>query len=111
MSVARFGHVAIPQFEGVTPRPLRGVRGPAARCVNAAVGAVRGLSKYGSLNITEWLQPRNWVPTGKPRRGEISHAEPLNAQVRPMSVGKKRVNAPAECGGVRAQAPAQGLWR
>jgi len=31
MSIARFRHVAMPQFEQVTARPLRGVNGPAAR--------------------------------------------------------------------------------
>ena len=31
MQIARFMHVAIPQFVGVTPRSLRGVKGPAAQ--------------------------------------------------------------------------------
>ncbi len=38
---------------------MRGVNGPAALCeYRAAVGATGGSSKCGSLNVMEWLQPR-----------------------------------------------------
>ena len=38
---------------------MRGVNGPAALCgYRAAVGATGGSSKCGSLNVKEWLQPR-----------------------------------------------------
>ena len=61
---ARFRHVAIPQLLGVIPGSLRGVNGPAAVRTNsaAAVGAIGGSSKHGSLNITECLQPRECEP-------------------------------------------------
>ena len=90
MLIARFKHVAMPQFEQVTDRPLRGVNGPAARWDTEliAVGAVRGSSKCGSLNISEWLQPRNRIPASKPRRGGIPRAEPVDYEVRPLSIGK-----------------------
>lgn len=53
MSITRFRHVAMPRFEQATACPLRGVNGPAARRDTEpfAVGAVRGLSECGSLNI------------------------------------------------------------
>ena len=51
MQIARFMHVAMPQFVGVTLRPLRGVNGPAAQWDTAAVGATRGPSEHGSLNV------------------------------------------------------------
>ena len=61
--VARIRHVAIPQLLGVIPGSLRGVNGPAAlRTRAAAVGAIGGPSKHGSLNITECLQPRETSP-------------------------------------------------
>jgi len=60
--VARFRYVAIPQFLGVTPGPLRGVNGPAALNLALAVGAIGGSSKHGSLNIKECLQPREDQP-------------------------------------------------
>ena len=55
MLITRFKHVAMPQFEQATARPLRGVNGPAAwwDTEPTAVGAVRGPSEYGSLNIRE----------------------------------------------------------
>ena len=91
MSIARCRHVAMPQGEQATGRPLRGVNGPAARwdSVPPAVGAVRGPSKCGSRNIREWLQPRNGNLTSKPRRGEFPRAEPFESEVRPMSAGKE----------------------
>ncbi len=52
--IARLRHVAMPQLTGATPGSLRGVNGPAAlREGSAAVGAIGGPSKRGSLNITE----------------------------------------------------------
>jgi hypothetical protein len=62
MSFARFRHVARPQFEGATSRPLRGVNGPAAQGSRSpAVGAVRGPSECESLNIKKWLKaPRSF---------------------------------------------------
>jgi hypothetical protein len=54
VSIDRFGHVAIPQFVGVTPCSLRGVNGLAAeRGIPSTVGATGGPSKHGSLNIKE----------------------------------------------------------
>ena len=113
MLIARFKHVAMPQFEQVTDRPLRGVNGPAARWDTEliAVGVVRGSSKCGSWNISEWLQPRNRIPASKPRRGGIPRAEPVDYEVRPLSLGRERVRAPMERGRVGVQAPKQGLWR
>ena len=60
--VARIRHVAIPQLLGVIPGSLRGVNGPAALRMTAAVGAIGGSSKHGSLNIMECLQPRETSP-------------------------------------------------
>jgi hypothetical protein len=55
MQIARFMHVAIPQFVPVTVRPLRGVNGPAALRLffGSVVGAIGGPSECGSLNIKE----------------------------------------------------------
>ncbi len=41
--VARIRHVAIPQFLGVTPGPLRGVNGPAALKLSFSGGCNRGV--------------------------------------------------------------------
>jgi hypothetical protein len=52
MPIARFRHVAIPQFMWVTTFPLRGVNGPAALRYSE-VGATWGSNEHGGLNITE----------------------------------------------------------
>jgi hypothetical protein len=54
MPIARFRHVAIPQFMWATAYSMRGVNGPAAlRRLFLAVGATWGSSEHGGLNITE----------------------------------------------------------
>jgi hypothetical protein len=59
VQVARFMHVAMPQFERVAARPLRGVNGLAAlrsegeEPRGAVVGATRRPSKGRSLNVRE----------------------------------------------------------
>ena len=51
----------VEKIEG--PKPLRReLNGPAALRRAAAVGAIGGPSKHGSLNITECLQPRETSP-------------------------------------------------
>jgi hypothetical protein len=49
-----------------------------------AVRAVGGSSKYGSLKINEWLQPRDKNPCGKLLAGYFSRAEFLRVKMRPM---------------------------
>jgi len=92
MQIARVMHIAMPQFERVIDRLLRGVNGPAARWTFAtAVGAIRGPSEYGSLNIKECLKASRSSP-----RVEIASwgnslcAEPLTSWVRPKSSVEKK---------------------
>jgi hypothetical protein len=60
VSIAQFGHVAIPHLARVTVRGMRGVNGPAARTASvlSTVGATWGPSERRSLKRSEWLQPR-----------------------------------------------------
>jgi hypothetical protein len=74
------------------------------------VGAARGPSKHGSLNMREWLQPRN-LPPRKAVLRDVSRADPLDPKGRPMPSGKQRTRAPFGRGGVRTQAPVQGSQR
>jgi hypothetical protein len=75
------------------------------------VRAVGGPSKYGSLKINEWLQPRECFPQKAALWGSFQGADPLDPKGRPMLDGKKRTSAPTSRGGVGTQAPIQGSQR
>ena len=60
VSVARVGHVAIPHLGAGNQPSYAWCKRPGCpvRVNRAAVGATGGSSKCGSLNVKEWLQPR-----------------------------------------------------
>ncbi len=55
--------------------------------------------------------PEKGLPAEVAMAGVLSCAKRVFRNVRPMSLGKKRVNAPEEHGGVWVQSPTQGLQR
>ncbi len=55
--------------------------------------------------------PRKGLPAEVAMAGVLSCAKRVSRNVRPMSLGKKRVSAPEEHGGVGIQSPTQGLQR
>ncbi len=69
------------------------------------MGATWRPSERGSLNKSEWLQPRYRHPTEKLLVGRDGCAEPLPRKVRPLSPRKKRASALGEHRGVGAQTP------
>ncbi len=75
------------------------------------VGTTRGTSEYGSLNMSEWLQPRKIFVIEVVMMTVQSCAELLWPRVRPMLSGKKRVKAPEKHSGVLVQAPLHRLRR
>jgi hypothetical protein len=56
------------------------------------VGAIWRPSERGSLNISEYLQPRSVTPCRSCIAGDVLCAERFKSDVRPMSAGKKRVS-------------------
>jgi hypothetical protein len=60
VSIARVGHVAIPHLGAGNQPSYAWCKRPGCpvRVNRAAVGATGGSSKCGSLNVMEWLQPR-----------------------------------------------------
>jgi hypothetical protein len=84
----------------------RCIRPGGRRAKALTVRAVGGPSKYGSLKINEWLQPRECFP-----QKAVQGADPLDPKGRPMLDGKKRTSAPTSRGGVGTQAPIQGSQR
>jgi hypothetical protein len=61
MSVARFRHVAIPQVMLGNHRIYAWSKRPGCHVIKkvTSVGATWRPSEHGSLNVMEWLQPRN----------------------------------------------------
>ncbi len=91
---------------------MRGVKGPAAqRTRYAAVGAIGEPSECGRLKFSNDCSPEKGLPAEVAMAGVLSCAKRVSRNVRPMSLGKKRVNAPEEHGGVWVQSPTQGLQR
>jgi hypothetical protein len=83
MSIARFGHVAIPQLEKATSRSLRGVYGPAA-LVQASGRRDPGAKQVWEPEHKRMTAASSLVPAQKSRRGGIPRAEPLLVGRRPM---------------------------
>src|SRR5215468_616030 len=58
-----FGRLAYPERAEATKHGVPGCKSPSCPAVGvAAVGTIRGASKLGGRNITEYLQPRNATP-------------------------------------------------
>ena len=57
-------------------------------CKGSAVGATGGLSEHGSLNMSEWLQPRNRTPCRSCIAGIFRRAERVRSARRPLPPGK-----------------------
>ena len=78
-----FGRLAYPERAEATEHDMPGCRSPSCpAAVLAAVGTIRGASKLGGRNITEYLQPRNVTPREIVIRGQTREADPHS------SVGK-----------------------
>ncbi len=111
VSIVRFGHVVMPELAtGNGVGTARCIRPGGRRARALTVRAVGGPSKYGSLKINEWLQPREVFPR-KAALWDFPGADPLDTKGRPTLDGKKRTSAPTSRGGVRTQAPIQGSQR